>query len=140
MKNIIRKFKILKKLIAISILIIFTFANCSKVENSQDSTQVIEVAVFKIKEDQIKNITDIQEVVDAFFYEQEGAISIQHLQDEKDPLIFIDICKWKNSKYASLAAQASENDISLAPFFEATEKLIHFGNNKLVESTLMDRK
>ncbi|MCG9876193.1 MAG: antibiotic biosynthesis monooxygenase [Leptospiraceae bacterium] len=110
----------------LSILLLGLGINCK--ETSQ-SDSIMEVAVYKIKKDQIQNSAEFTKTVDVFLQSREGFISIQRLQDVNDPSIFTDLVLWKTKEDAELSAKASETEASLVPFFEAIEKMIHFGHN-----------
>jgi len=50
------------------------------------------------------------------------------MQDHKDKTIFMDIVEWETQTDAETAMQKLQQETSLMPFFEATEKVITFSH------------
>lgn len=125
-------FRSISLALLLSTLLLGLGINCK--ETSQ-SDSIMEVAVYKIKKDQIQNSAEFTKTVDVFLQTRKGFISIQRLQDVNDPSIFTDLVQWKTKEDAELSAKASETVASLVPFFEAIEKMIHFGHNLPTNST-----
>ncbi|NCN10702.1 MAG: hypothetical protein GW938_12750 [Leptospira sp.] len=113
------------------VLIVIGFANCKENSNPE---YITEVAIYKIKSDQIPNTQKFIRIVDEFLAKRKGFLSINRMQDIDDPSVYIDIVNWQSKEDAESAAKAAESETSMLPFFEATEKVIYFGHNKYLQN------
>jgi heme-degrading monooxygenase HmoA len=90
--------------------------------------QITEVVIYQIKAEQLSGYLEIADKVNLFLKRQKGFISRSILQDHSDKSIFVDIVAWENQADAKAAMQQSQQEPSLLPFFEATEKVITFSH------------
>lgn len=94
-----------------------------KTKKGMTST-VTEVVVYQLKADKVSHYANISTMANNFLKQQKGFISRKVLQDHKDATIFMDIVEWETLADAQNAIQASEQEQTLLPFFEATDKII----------------
>ncbi len=87
-----------------------------------------EVVFYRIKADQVADFTITSSVADAFLQTRKGFLSRTVKQDHNDASLFLDIVEWQTLEDALSAAQASQKEPSLAPFFEAFEEVISFNH------------
>ncbi|MEQ1553056.1 MAG: hypothetical protein ABL929_02690 [Ferruginibacter sp.] len=92
------------------------------------TNKVSEVVVYQLKADKVSVYSNIADTTNNFLKTQKGFISRKIMQDNKDSTIFIDIVEWETVEDAQSAMQASQQEKSLIPFFEATEKVITFSH------------
>lgn len=90
--------------------------------------KITEVVIYQIKADKVNSYDGIAENTNLFLKSQKGFISRKVMQDHKDKTIFIDIVEWETQADADTAMQKSQQERSLMPFFEATEKVITFSH------------
>jgi hypothetical protein len=91
-------------------------------------SKTTEVVIYQIKADKLDAYESIAENTNLFLKAQKGFISRKIMQDHKDKTIFMDIVEWETLADAEAAMQKSQQEISLMPFFEATEKVITFSH------------
>jgi heme-degrading monooxygenase HmoA len=87
-------------------------------------SKITEVVIYQIKADKVNTYERIAENTNLFLKAQKGFISRKIMQDHKDKTIFMDIVEWDTQADAEAAMQKSQQETSLLPFFEATEKVI----------------
>jgi heme-degrading monooxygenase HmoA len=90
--------------------------------------KVTEVVIYQIKADKVNSYGSIAENTNLFLKAQKGFISRKVMQDHKDKTIFMDFVEWETQADAETAMQKSQQEASLMPFFEATEKVITFSH------------
>jgi heme-degrading monooxygenase HmoA len=91
-------------------------------------SKITEVVIYQIKADKVNAYESIAENTNLFLKAQKGFISRKIMQDHKDKTIFMDIVEWDTQADAEGAMQKSQQETSLLPFFEATEKVITFSH------------
>lgn len=91
-------------------------------------SKITEVVIYQIKADKVNAYESIAETTNLFLKAQKGFISRRVMQDHKDKTIFMDIVEWETQADAEIAMQKSQQETSLMPFFEATEKVITFSH------------
>lgn len=91
-------------------------------------SKITEVVIYHIKADKVNAYESIAENTNLFLKAQKGFISRRVMQDHKDKTIFMDIVEWETQSDAETAMQKSQQETSLMPFFEATEKVITFSH------------
>jgi methyltransferase-like protein len=90
--------------------------------------KVTEVVIYQLKADMVSGYSNIADNTDNFLKNQKGFISRKILQDHKDKTIFMAIVEWETLADAETAMQKSQQESTLLPFFEATEKVITFSH------------
>lgn len=99
-----------------------------KRDKSKMQSKITEVVIYQIKPDKVNNYEIIAENTNVFLQSQKGFIGRTVMQDHKDKTIFMDIVEWETQTDAETAMQKSQQETSLMPFFEATEKVITFSH------------
>lgn len=94
--------------------------------NMQNKT--IEVVIYQIKSNKVGSYANIADNTNLFLKDQKGFISRKIMQDHKDKTIFMDIVEWETLADAEAAMQKSQQEPSLMPFFEATDKVLTFSH------------
>jgi quinol monooxygenase YgiN len=95
---------------------------------SNMTSKITEVVIYQIKYNKVNAYESIAENTNLFLKAQKGFISRKVMQDHKDKTIFMDIVEWETQADAEKAMQKSQQEASLIPFFEATEKVITFSH------------
>jgi heme-degrading monooxygenase HmoA len=90
--------------------------------------KITEVVIYQIKADKVDTYESIAETTNLFLKAQKGFVSRKVMQDHKDKTIFMDIVEWETQTDAENAMQKSQQETSLMPFLEATEKVITFSH------------
>jgi heme-degrading monooxygenase HmoA len=93
-------------------------------------SKITEVVIYQIKADKINAYASIADTTNNFLKNQKGFIGRKVMQDHKDTTVFMDIVEWETLLDAENAMQKSQQEPSLLPFFEATEKVITFSHYK----------
>ena len=93
-----------------------------------NTDQVIEIVTYRVKADQVSTYAHLAEITNTFLHNQPGFIRRQTLQDHQEGALFTDIVTWRTLEDAQTATQASQQEASLVPFFEATEEVVTFGH------------
>lgn len=92
------------------------------------TSEITEVVIYQIKSDKVNAYKSIADNTNLFLKAQKGFVSRKIMQDHKDKTIFMDIVEWETKADAEIAIQKSQQEASLMPFFEATEKVISFSH------------
>ncbi len=87
-----------------------------------------EVVLYQIKAGKVAGYSQISTLADNFLKTRQGFISRTVKQDHTDETLFLDIVEWQTLADAQQAAKALQKEASLAPFFEAFEKVINFNH------------
>ena len=125
------------KTFSISLLLALSFFSCTeKSSNSSPNASknetmantVTEMVIYQLKKDKVASYAPIADVTNTFLKNQKGFISRKIMQDHKDPSIFADVVEWQTLTDAEAAMEKSQQDPTLLPFFEATEKVISMGH------------
>jgi len=97
-----------------------------KTHNMKD--KITEVVIYKIKTNKVEGYAQLSEVTNTFASKQKGFNSRNVLQNHKEKNTFMDIVIWDSIEDAQHAMQASENEPSLMPFFQAIEEIVTFSH------------
>jgi hypothetical protein len=87
-----------------------------------------EVVLYQIKTAQVADFAQISKLAEDFLKTRKGFISRLVKQDHNDKTMFVDIVEWQTLEDALSASEASQTEPSLAPFFQAFEKVINFNH------------
>lgn len=107
----------------------YQFKQFSNFKSQTNMTNnITEVVIYKIKSDKISDYNDIAENTNRFLMTQKGFIGRKILQDHKDKSIFLDFVEWETLADAEATMEKSQQEVTLIPFFESTEKVITFSH------------
>lgn len=108
----------------------YTFKSFTHKKVQKMTDKITEVVIYKIKGNKVQEYAQIAEAAHAFLSKQKGFNSREILQDHKEENTFMDIVIWDSAEDAQNAMQASQNEPSLMPFFQATEEIVTFSHYK----------
>lgn len=92
---------------------------------------VLEVAVFTVKEAEVKNIPQIRDGLRAALREFQGLLQLDTYAPLGDDRVFADLAKWDNLENAVAAAKAFESgDERFLPYLQAIAEIKFFGHFK----------
>jgi heme-degrading monooxygenase HmoA len=103
-----------------------SFVNKKSKINMDD--KVTEVVIYQLKTDKVSDYSNIADNTNNFLKSQKGFINRKIMQDHKDTTVFMDIVEWESLTDAENAMQKAQQEPTLVPFFEATEKVISFSH------------
>lgn len=106
----------------------YSFKSFTPKKVQEMTDKITEVVIYKIKDDKVSEYANIANATNTFLSKQNGFNSREILQDHKEPNTFMDIVIWDSTEDAQNAMQASQQEASLMPFFEATEKIVSFSH------------
>jgi len=92
------------------------------------STPVFEVAVFKIKEENVEEFLKKQSGVHETIKKFKGLKSIRSLRSIEEPNTFVDYCEWDSHEDAVQANEQAMKMPELKMFFELGDGMITFGH------------
>lgn len=92
------------------------------------TTNTTEVVIYQLKDDKVADYATLSKLTDKFLAMRKGFVRRTITQDSNNNAIFLDIIEWETLKDAQEAAQAIQQDASMAGLFASTEKLISFGH------------
>jgi heme-degrading monooxygenase HmoA len=91
---------------------------------------VVEVAIFTVKENSIKEMKAIRETIKEVLKGFDGFKEIEALNPVGDGRVFADIVKWDTLKNAKKASEAFMVEERLKPFMEVIEEVKFMGHFK----------
>lgn len=92
---------------------------------------VLEMAVFTVKEAEVKNMPHIRDGLRAALRDFKGLLQLDTYAPIGDDRVFADLAKWDNLENAVAAAKAFESgDERFLPYLQAIAEIKFFGHFK----------